>query len=118
MTATVAEPDRRHLAHLLNEAGSALDPDGVAALVAGVLAAPPETGTSWHALVADPTPPALAEALEATRAHLAEDYHDGIGREDFPPLPRPPPVPFPPQALKPQPPTPSPPTPPPHPPAQ
>src|SRR6266852_6319995 len=88
MTATVAEPDRRHLAHLLREAGSPLDPDGVAALVAGVLAAPPETGTSWHALVADPTPPALAEALEATRAYLAEDYRDGIGREDFARLPR------------------------------
>src|SRR5438105_11204693 len=89
MTATLAEPDRRHLAHLLSEAGSPLDPDGVTALVAGVLAAPPETGTSWHALVADPTPPALAEALEATRAHLAGDYRDGIGNEDFARLPRP-----------------------------
>src|SRR5712691_13048493 len=88
MTATLAEPDRRHLAHLLNQAGSALDPDGVAALVAGVLAAPPETGTSWHALVADPTPPALAEALEATRAYLAEDFRDGLGNEDFTRLPR------------------------------
>ncbi len=52
---------------------SALDPDGVAELIAGVLAAPPEIGTSWHALVADPTPPALAEALEEMRAWLAED---------------------------------------------
>jgi Xaa-Pro aminopeptidase len=87
MTATVAAPDRRHLAHLLTAAGSALDPDGVAALVAGVLAAPPETGTSWHALVADPTPPALAAALEAVRADLAEDFRDGLGKEDFARLP-------------------------------
>src|SRR6266851_1661155 len=50
--------------------------------------AEPDTGTSWHALVADPTPPALAEALEATRAHLAEDYRDGLGKEDFARLPR------------------------------
>src|SRR5216684_4298703 len=88
MTATGAELDRRRMGRLLKEAGSALDPDGVAALVAGVLAAPPETGTSWHALVADPTPPALAEALEATRAHFAEDYRDGLGKEDFARLPR------------------------------
>ena len=56
--------NRERLAQLLTEAKSALDPDGVAELIAGVLAAPPEIGTSWHALVADPTPPALAEALE------------------------------------------------------
>ena len=61
MTVRGAQPDRRRLAQLLKEAGSALDPDGVAALVAGVLAAPPEVGNSWYALVADPTPPALAE---------------------------------------------------------
>src|SRR5947207_3429263 len=88
MTATVAEPERRHLAHLLNEAGSALDPDGVAPRAPGTLAAPPRPGTSWHALVADPTPPALAAALEATRAHLAEDFRDGLGNEDFAQLPR------------------------------
>ncbi len=88
MTAAILEPDRRHLAHLLSEAGSGLDPDGVAALVAGVLAAPPETGTSWHALVADPTPPALAVALEATRAQLAADFHDGLDAGDFARLPR------------------------------
>jgi Xaa-Pro aminopeptidase len=89
MAARGAQPDRRRLARLLKEAGSALDPDGVAALVAGVLAAPPEIGTSWHALVADPTPPALAEALEALREHLARDYRDGLSPEDFARLPRP-----------------------------
>src|SRR5438270_7628752 len=89
MTAPGKEPDRRHLARLLKEAGSGLDPDGVAALIAGVLAAPPEIGMSWHALVADPTPPALAEALEAMKAYLAEDYRDGLEPEDFARLPRP-----------------------------
>src|SRR5690348_8859772 len=88
MTATAREPDRRHLAQVLKEAGSSLDPQGVAALVAGVLAAPPEIGTGWHALVADPTPPALAEALEAMRGYLAEDYRDGLDSEDFARLPR------------------------------
>ena len=43
-------------------------PTAVEALIAGVLAAPPEIGTSWHALVAEPTPPELAAALEALRA--------------------------------------------------
>jgi Xaa-Pro aminopeptidase len=76
------------MAGLLKEAGSALDPDGVAALIAGILAAPPEADTSWHALVADPTPPALAGALEAMRAGLAQDYRDGLAPEDFARLPR------------------------------
>ena len=89
MTATGVAPDRDRLAELLREAGSALDPDGVAELIAGVLAAPPEIGTSWHALVADPTPPALAEALEQYRAWLAEDWRDGLAPEDFARLPRP-----------------------------
>src|SRR5207302_3066678 len=88
MTAPGAEPDPRQLARLLQEAGSALDPDGVAALIAGILAAPPEIGTSWHALVADPIPPALADALEAMRAWLAEDFRDGLADEDFALLPR------------------------------
>src|SRR5438105_10562253 len=88
MTANVTAPDRRRLAQLLKEAGSPLDPDGVAALVAGVLAAPPEIGASWHALVADPTPPALAAALEAMRAGLAQDSRDGLADEDFALLPR------------------------------
>src|SRR6266513_521453 len=59
MTAAAAtKPDRRRLAHLLRAAHSPLDPDGVAELVAGVLAAPEEIGASWHRLVADPIPPA------------------------------------------------------------
>src|SRR4249920_2188668 len=89
MTVRGAQPDRRRLARLLKQAGSALDPDGVTALVAGILAAPPEIGDSWHALVADPTPPALADALEGLRAWLAEDYRDGLAPEDFARLPRP-----------------------------
>jgi Xaa-Pro aminopeptidase len=88
MTAMAVEPDRRRLAQLLKDSGSALDPDGVAALIGGVLAAPPEIGTSWHALVAEPTPPALAASLEGMRAYLAEDYRDGLEREDFARLPR------------------------------
>src|SRR6478752_6536381 len=86
--ATATSPDRSRLARLLTEAGSAYDPDSVAALIAGVLAAPPESGAGWRALVADPTPPELAEALEAMRAWLAEDYRDGLGPEDFLRLPR------------------------------
>ncbi|HKS89570.1 MAG TPA: aminopeptidase P family protein [Stellaceae bacterium] len=82
------QSDRRDLARRLKEAGSALDPDGVAALIAGVLAAPPEIGTSWHALVADPTPPELARELEALKAELAADYSDGLGNADFAQLPR------------------------------
>src|ERR1700693_6046776 len=89
MTARVAAPDRRQLAHLLRAAGSALGPAEVAGLVAGVLAAPPEIGTSWHVLVGDPTPPALAEALEQLKSHLAVDYRDGLSPEDFKRLPRP-----------------------------
>jgi Xaa-Pro aminopeptidase len=89
MTARGEGPDRRRLARLLKEAGSAHDPDGVAALISGILAAPPEIGNSWYALVADPTPPALAEALEELRAHLAEDYRDGLAPEDFARLSRP-----------------------------
>src|SRR5438046_6364944 len=89
MTAAAAtKPDRRRLAHLLRAAHSPLDPDGVAELIAGVLAAPAEIGTSWHRLVADPTPPALAEALEELRAHMAAGYHDGLEPEDFVRLPR------------------------------
>src|SRR5438552_12451875 len=83
-----AKPDRRRLAHLLRAARSPLDPNGVVDLVAGVLAAPAEIGDSWHQLVAHPTPPALAEALEEVRAHMAAGYHDGLSREDFARLPR------------------------------
>jgi Xaa-Pro aminopeptidase len=76
-------PEQTGLARLLAEAKSPLDVDGVDALIAGALAAPPEIGTSWHALVAEPTPPALAEALEARRATLAASHHDGVQPEDF-----------------------------------
>jgi len=89
MTAAQLKPDRRRLAHLLRAARSALDPDGVIALVAGILAAPAEVGRSWHRLVADPTPPALAEALEELHAHMAAGYHDGLAPADFARLPRP-----------------------------
>ena len=71
------------LAALLHEAGSAYDPAGVEAIIRGVLAAPPEIGTSWHALIADPAPPALAQALETLRDRLAERYRDGLAVEDF-----------------------------------
>ncbi len=82
---TTNEPGSEHeaLAGLLREAGSAYDPAGVEALVAGVLGAPAEVGTSWHRLVADPAPPALATALEALRARMAAGYRDGLAREDF-----------------------------------
>jgi Xaa-Pro aminopeptidase len=88
MMAKGVAPNRERLAQLLTEAKSALDPDSVAEVIAGVLAAPPEIGTSWHALVADPTPPALAEALEGMRDWLAEDWRDGLAPEDFARLPR------------------------------
>jgi Xaa-Pro aminopeptidase len=52
------------------------------------LAAPREIGTRWHALVADPMPAALGEALEALRREMAAGYCDGLGRDDFVRLPR------------------------------
>ncbi len=76
-------PERSRLVQLLRGAGSSLDADAVDALIAGVLAAPPEIGASWHALVAEPTPPELAAALEARRATLAASHHDGVQPEDF-----------------------------------
>ncbi len=76
------------LASLLKEAGSPYDPAGVEALIAGVLGAPPEVGTGWRRLVADPMTPALADALEALRARLAAGHHDGLSAEDFTRLPR------------------------------
>jgi Xaa-Pro aminopeptidase len=78
-----ATPERSRLAILLKKARSPLDPDAVDALIAGVLAAPPEIGTSWHALVAEPTPPELAVALDARKAALAASHHDGVSAEDF-----------------------------------
>jgi Xaa-Pro aminopeptidase len=83
-----AMPDRVQLARTLKAAGSTLDVAGVEALVAGILAAPEEIGTSWHALVADPTPPELAASLEALKAHLAVDHRSGVEPEDFARMPR------------------------------
>src|SRR5947209_19748457 len=80
--------DRTELARLLHDAGSAYDPDGVTALIAGVLAAPPEIGSSWHQLVAEPCPPDLAKALDTLKAEIAVDYRDGLEPEDFARLPR------------------------------
>ncbi|HEX3535824.1 MAG TPA: aminopeptidase P family protein [Stellaceae bacterium] len=81
--------DRNRLAKLLRDAGSSYDADGVSALIAGVLAAPPEIGSSWHQLVAEPCPPELAKALDAVKAEIAVDYRDGLEPEDFARLPRP-----------------------------
>jgi Xaa-Pro aminopeptidase len=81
-------PDRSELGRLLQQAGSAYDPQGVDALIEGVLAAPDEVGTGWHMLVADPMPPALADALEALRAAKGKAYQNGLSAEDFKLLPR------------------------------
>src|SRR5208282_4680260 len=82
-----SKPDRGELGRLLQEAGSAYDAQGVETLIEGVLAAPAEVGMSWHALVADPMPPALAEELEMLRAATAKGYHDGLSAADFEQLP-------------------------------
>jgi Xaa-Pro aminopeptidase len=89
MPSSVAQPDRDELARLLMDGGSVYDPQGVESLIEGVLAAPAEVGASWHILVADPVPNALAPALEALRAAMARDYRDGLAAEDFTRLPRP-----------------------------
>ena len=78
-----SKPDRVQLAQLLTAAGSSLDGAAVDALIAGVLAAPPEIGASWHALVAEPMPPELAAALAARKTALAASHHDGVQPEDF-----------------------------------
>jgi Xaa-Pro aminopeptidase len=83
MTASGSTPDNGEIGRLLREAGSPYDPQGLDALIEGVLAAPAEVGTSWHTLVADPVPPALAEALEARRAAKANGYRNGLATEDF-----------------------------------
>jgi Xaa-Pro aminopeptidase len=71
------------LARLLRDTGSPYDPEGVVALIRGVLGAPAEVGTEWHRLVADPVTPVLAAALEKLRAEIASGYRDGLGRDDF-----------------------------------
>ena len=88
MTKSGAEPDRGELGRLLQDAGSAYEASGVEALIEGVLAAPAQVGTSWHALVADRMPPALAAALEALRSAKAKTYRNGLSAEDFERLPR------------------------------
>ncbi len=81
MDGVTAEQGR--LKKLLAQARSPLAIDAVDALIAGVLAAPPEIGDSWHALVVEPTPPELAAALDARKAALAASHHDGVSAEDF-----------------------------------
>ena len=88
MRSSTTEPDRNELARLLKETGSRYDPEDVEALIQGVMAAPAEVGTSWHLLVADPMTPELAERLEALRAAMGADYHDGLAADDFDRLPR------------------------------
>ena len=78
-----AMPERGRLLELLTAAKSPLDAESVDGLIAGVLAAPPEIGASWHRLVADPTPPDLAAALDARKAALAASHRDGIEPDDF-----------------------------------
>src|ERR1700722_10927240 len=78
-----AMPERGRLLELLTAAKSPLDAESVDGLIAGVLAAPPEIGASWHRLVADPTPPDLAAALDARKAALAAAHHDGLEPDDF-----------------------------------
>ncbi|MBV8337611.1 MAG: aminopeptidase P family protein [Alphaproteobacteria bacterium] len=83
---SASEPD--DLGRLLREAGSAYELPALDALIDGVLAAPAKVGTSWHVLVADPMPAALAEALEARRAAKAKGYQNGLAVGDFGCLPR------------------------------
>src|SRR5689334_17105000 len=83
MSSSVPQPNRDEIARLLKAAGSAYDPEGVEALIEGVLAAPAEIGSSWHVLVADPMPQPLADCLEALRSARAAEYHDGLSRGDF-----------------------------------
>src|ERR1700730_18428252 len=87
MAVNGTEPDRGELGRLLREAGSAYDARGVEVLIEGIFAAPAEIGTSWHMLVADPMPPALARALEEPLAAKAKVYRNGLSAEDFKLLP-------------------------------
>jgi Xaa-Pro aminopeptidase len=82
-------PETAALEGLLRAAGSPYDPVSLRGLIAGVLGAPAEVGTSWHALVADRVTPQLAAALEALRSEMAIGGSDGLGRDAFARLPRP-----------------------------
>src|SRR5215467_9389933 len=88
MTSILTQPKRDELGQMLDAAGSAYDPEGVEALITGVLAGPAEIGTGWHVLVADPMPQPLADRLEALRDAMAARFHDGLGVDDFASLPR------------------------------
>ena len=88
MRSNATQPNREEMARLLKAAGSVYDPEGVGALIDGVLAAPAEIGTGWHVLVADPMPRQLANCLEALQAAKASEYHDGLSRDDFAREPR------------------------------
>src|SRR5438874_10755100 len=88
MTPSSTRTNRDLLGRLLKAAGSIYDPEGVEALIEGVLAAPAEIGTGWHVLVADPMPQPLASCLEELRAALAATHHTGLAVEDFSQLPR------------------------------
>jgi Xaa-Pro aminopeptidase len=81
--------DSAELAQLLREAGSIYNSDSIKGLIEGVLGAPREIGTCWHRLVAERVRPELARCLEALRAEMAADYHDGLAGEDFARLSRP-----------------------------
>jgi Xaa-Pro aminopeptidase len=81
-------PGRGEIERLLRRAGSALDFDGLVALINGVLAAPEGIGGAWQVLVADPVPAALSDALEELRDDLAARRHDGLAPADFATLPR------------------------------
>src|SRR5215831_6033207 len=88
MTSILTQPKRDELGQLLDAAGSVYHPEGVEALITGVLAAPAEIGTGWHVLVADPMPRPLADRLEALRSAMAAGYHDGLSADNFASLPR------------------------------
>jgi Xaa-Pro aminopeptidase len=83
------KPETAAIERLLPAARSAYDVASLRGLIAGVLGAPAEVGTSWHALVADPVTPELAAALEALRSEMAAGCSDGLSRDEFARLPRP-----------------------------
>src|SRR5204863_686058 len=70
MKSSSTQTNRDVLGRLLKAAGSIYDPEGVEALIEGVLAAPAEIGTGWHVLVAVPMLHLLASCLERLRAAL------------------------------------------------
>jgi Xaa-Pro aminopeptidase len=68
------------LAGLLTKHAATLDPAGVKALIAGVLAAPPgEDPNAWYALVCQAPSDALAAQLDALKAEMAGKTEFGLG---------------------------------------